>query len=91
MEPFGPENRSPVFYTEGVVDSGYAKLVGQDKSHLKARFVQNGSSPIDAIGFGLGDKLSMVKKGSPLKIAYALEENVWQGESRLQLRIKDIQ
>jgi single-stranded-DNA-specific exonuclease len=53
--------------------------------------VQNGSSPIDAIGFGLGDKLSMVKKGSPLKIAYALEENVWQGESRLQLRIKDIQ
>ena len=91
MEPFGPENRSPVFYTEGVVDSGYAKLVGQDKSHLKARFVQNGSSPIDAIGFGLGDKLSMVKKGSPLKIAYALEENVWQGESRLLLRIKDIQ
>ena len=43
MEPFGPENRSPVFYTEGVVDSGYAKLVGQDKSHLKARFVQGSS------------------------------------------------
>ena len=74
MEPFGPENSSPVFYTDGVVDSGYAKLVGQDKSHIKARFVQGASSPIDAIGFGLGKKMNLLKKGTPFRIAYALEE-----------------
>ena len=91
MEPFGPENRSPVFYTEGVVDSGYAKLVGQDKSHLKARFVQESSSPIDAIGFGLGEKMELLKKGTPLRIAYAVEENVWQGNVSVQLRLKDIE
>ena len=91
MEPFGPENRSPVFYTEGVVDSGYAKLVGQDKSHLKARFVQESSSPIDAIGFGLGEKMDLLKKGTPLRIAYAVEENVWQGNVSVQLRLKDIE
>ena len=91
MEPFGPENRSPVFYTEGVVDSGYAKLVGQDKSHLKARFVQESSSPIDAIGFGLGEKMDLLKKGTPLRIAYAVEENVWQGNISVQLRLKDIE
>jgi len=91
MEPFGPENRSPVFYTEGVVDSGYAKLVGQDKSHLKARFVQESSSPIDAIGFGLGEKMELLKKGTPLRIAYAVEENVWQGNISVQLRLKDIE
>ena len=91
MEPFGPENRSPVFYTEGVVDSGYAKLVGQDKSHLKARFVQESSSPIDAIGFGLGEKMDLLKKGMPLRIAYAIEENVWQGNVSIQLRLKDIE
>ena len=91
MEPFGPENRSPVFYTEGVVDSGYAKLVGQDKSHLKARFVQESSSPIDAIGFGLGKKMDLLKKGAPLRIAYAIEENVWQGNVSIQLRLKDIE
>ena len=73
MEPFGPENSSPVFYTDGVVDGGYAKLVGQDKSHIKARFVQGASSPIDAIGFGLGKKMNLLKKGTPLRIAYALE------------------
>ena len=91
MEPFGPENRSPVFYTDGVVDSGYAKLVGQDKNHIKARFVQGASSPIDAIGFGLGKKMNLLKKGTPLRIAYALEENVWQGNVSVQLRLKDIE
>ena len=91
MEPFGPENSSPVFYTDGVVDSGYAKLVGQDKSHIKARFVQGASSPIDAIGFGLGKKMNLLKKGTPLRIAYALEENVWQGNVSVQLRLKDIE
>ena len=91
MEPFGPENRSPVFYTEGVVDSGYAKLVGKDKSHLKARFVQGSSSPIDTIGFGLGEKMELLNKGTPLRIAYALEENVWRGNVSVQLRLKDIE
>ena len=91
MEPFGPENRSPVFYTEGVVDSGYAKLVGQDKSHLKARFVQGSSSPIDGIGFGLGDKIGLLKSKKPFSIAYDLEENHWQGTVSVQLSVKDIQ
>ena len=91
MEPFGPENRSPIFYTEGVRDSGYAKLVGQDKSHLKARFKQGSSSPIDAIGFGLGEKIYLLKKRSPLRIAYSIEENVWHGNVSVQLRLKDVE
>ncbi|MGB0254786.1 MAG: single-stranded-DNA-specific exonuclease RecJ [Flavobacteriaceae bacterium] len=91
MEPFGPENKSPVFYTDGVLDNGTAKTVGKENAHLKARFVQGNHSPIDAIGFGLGDKLSLVKSGSPLRIAFALEENHWQGNVSVQLRLKDIQ
>ncbi len=91
MEPFGPENSNPIFYTDGVLDSGYAKLVGQDKSHIKARFVQGDSSPIDAIGFGLGNKMGLLKKGTPLRIVYVLEENEWQGNVSVQLRLKDIE
>ena len=91
MEPFGPENSNPIFYTDGILDSGYAKLVGQDKSHIKARFVQGDSSPIDAIGFGLGNKMGLLKKGTPLRIAYVLEENEWQGNVSVQLRLKDIE
>ena len=91
MEPCGPENRSPVFYSEGVLDNGTAKLVGKDSSHLKARFVQANSSPIDAIGFGLGAKMALLKSKKPLRIAYALEDNHWQGNVSVQLRLKDIQ
>lgn len=91
MEPFGPENRSPVFYAKGVLDNGYAKQVGQNKDHLKARFVQQGSSPIDAIGFGLGNKLALLQSKKPVKIAFALEENHWQGNVSVQLRLKDVQ
>ena len=91
MEPCGPENRSPVFYSEGVLDNGTAKLVGKDSSHLKARFVQANSSPIDAIGFGLGAKMALLKSKKPLRIAYALEENHWQGNVSVELRLKDIQ
>ena len=91
MEPFGPENRSPIFFTEEVKDSGYAKLVGQDKSHLKARFIQGSSSPIDAIGFSLGEKIHLLKKRSPLRIAYSIEENVWHGNVSVQLRLKDVE
>ncbi len=91
MEPFGPQNRSPVFYAKGVLDNGYAKQVGQNKDHLKARFVQQGSSPIDAIGFGLGNKLALLQSKKPVKIAFALEENHWQGNVSVQLRLKDVQ
>lgn len=91
MEPFGPENRSPVFFSDGVVDNGTAKTVGKDHAHLKARFVQANHSPVDAIGFGLGDKLSLARSGTPLRIAFVLEENHWQGNVSIQLRLKDIQ
>lgn len=91
MEPFGPENRSPVFFAEEVADNGSAKLIGNDKTHLKARLSQGKSTPIDAIGFGLGSSIDLLKTGSAFQIAYALEENTWQGNVSLQLRIKDIQ
>ena len=91
MEPFGPENRSPVFFAKGITDRGSAKLIGNDKTHLKARLSQGKSNPIDAIGFGLGSSIHLLKSGSPLQVAFALEENTWQGNVSLQLRIKDIQ
>jgi single-stranded-DNA-specific exonuclease len=33
MAPFGPGNMKPVFLTRGVVDTGSARIVGDD--HLK--------------------------------------------------------
>lgn len=89
--PFGPGNMAPVFMSEGVKDAGYAKAVGSDATHLKASFSQGGKHRFDAIGFGLADRLKLLQNGQSVRVAYALDENEWQGRVSLQLKLKDIQ
>ncbi|MGJ8658311.1 MAG: single-stranded-DNA-specific exonuclease RecJ [Cellulophaga fucicola] len=90
MEPFGPGNMSPIFMTENLQDTGYAKGVGQEEAHLKLAATQNGSSPIGAIGFNLGDKLSLVQNKKPFSAVFSLDENEWKGNVTLQLKLRDI-
>jgi len=88
--PFGPQNMTPVFMTSDVVDTGYAKCVGEDDKHLKISVAQHNGEPINGIGFGLGDKLPYVANKSTFSIAYAIDENQWNGRISLQLKLKDI-
>ena len=90
FEPFGPQNMTPTFMTNNVVDTGYAKNIGQADEHLKLFVKQNGSDGIGAIGFGLGNKLEMTKNQQPLAICYCIDENEFNGNVSLQLRLKDI-
>ena len=88
--PFGPENMAPIFMTEGVVDTGYACIVG--KNHLKLSVIHPDISgfPVSCIAFQQGDKLPIVQSGKPFSICYHIEENEWNGHVSLQLNIKDI-
>ncbi|NJY61387.1 single-stranded-DNA-specific exonuclease RecJ [Salinimicrobium sp. CDJ15-81-2] len=90
--PFGPGNMSPVFMSRNLKDTGYARCVGGDDKHLKARLFQkrNGRS-IDAIGFDLGKKCDLLAEGKKVKAVYAIEENEFQGNVSLQLKLKDIE
>ncbi|MGV9002973.1 single-stranded-DNA-specific exonuclease RecJ [Flavobacterium sp.] len=90
FEPFGPQNMTPIFMTNNVVDSGYAKNLGQADEHLKLFVKQNGSEGIGAIGFGLGNKLELTKNHSRFEICYCIDENEFNGNVSLQLRLKDI-
>lgn len=90
MEPFGPGNMSPVFMANNLQDTGYAKGVGQEEAHLKLAAVQNGSSPIGAIGFNLGDKLPLIQNKKPFSAVFSLDENEWKGNVSLQLKLRDI-
>ena len=90
LAPFGPGNMSPVFMTEGVQDTGYGKCVGEEKDHLRIMATQDGIGPFVGIGFGLGEKLDLIKNNSPFKIAYSIDENHWNGVTSLQLKLKDI-
>jgi single-stranded-DNA-specific exonuclease len=90
FEPFGPENMTPVFLSKNVIDSGYAKTLGNDAEHLKAFVKQNNSPNFNAIGFGLGAKIEVVKNRNPFEAVYVLEENEWNGTVSLQLQLRDV-
>ncbi|MBT9187125.1 single-stranded-DNA-specific exonuclease RecJ [Zobellia russellii] len=89
--PFGPGNMTPVFMSENLQDTGYAKGVGEDAAHLKLAATQNGIGPIGGIGFNMGDKLPLVTNKKPFSAVFSLDENEWQGNVSLQMKLKDIQ
>ncbi|WP_040252684.1 single-stranded-DNA-specific exonuclease RecJ [Psychroserpens mesophilus] len=87
--PFGPGNMTPIFMTENLKDTGYGKCVGEDDKHLRLT-VRQGQQHIVGIAFNLGDKLSLIKDKKPFKAVYSIDENHWQGNVSLQLKIRDI-
>lgn len=91
FEPFGPQNMNPVFYAQNVIDTGFAKCIGKDNKHLRLTLKDaNGKEYFTAVGFGLGHKLDLVKSGKPFEIVYSIEENHWNGNVFLQLKIRDL-
>ncbi len=90
FEPFGPENMTPVFASEDVFDTGYAKTIGQTDEHLKLFVKQSDSEGFGAIGFGIGQKLQLTKNRKPFEIAYCIDENEYKNEISIQLRLKDL-
>ncbi len=90
FEPFGPQNMTPVFLTMGIKDTGFAKGIGQNEEHLKLFVKQNGSVGFGTIGFNLGNKLELVKNQNPFDAVYCIDENEFNGNVTLQLRLKDL-
>ena len=85
MEPFGPENRKPVFISRGVLDTGYSKLVKE--KHIRFSLRQQ-DTVLTGIGFNMADKMELLK--NPVDIVYTLDENVWNGERSLQMKVVDV-
>jgi single-stranded-DNA-specific exonuclease len=89
MAPFGPENLSPVFESRNM-------QVVNSLSNLKDRHVrflagQQGSTTFfNAIGFDMMAYFEQLKRGQPFRMAYTIEENFYNGNTTIQLRIKDI-
>jgi len=100
FEPFGPQNMTPTFMSKNLKDTGYAKQLGKDEEHLKLYIKQNNSEElasldsvalrVGAIGFGLGNKLQLVKNQKPFDAVYCIDENEYNGNVTLQLRVKDL-
>jgi single-stranded-DNA-specific exonuclease len=90
FEPFGPQNMHPIFLTKNVMDSGHGKPMGKEDEHLRLFLKHHDSEGIGAIGFGIGDKLELTKNFNPFDVVYSIEENEWNGNVSLQLRLRDL-
>jgi len=70
LPPSDPENMSPVFETDNLIDAGKAKIVGNN--HLKLEVVQLDvrSEPISSIAFqqGTEDLYEYVRNGNLFSI-----------------------
>lgn len=91
FRPFGIGNPEPVFASRGVKITE-ARTLGAEGRHLRLRLVSpNRSVTFNAIGFGLGSLLNSLSFDEPIDVAYNLKLNRWNGEIRLELKLRDIQ
>ncbi|MDR3011793.1 MAG: single-stranded-DNA-specific exonuclease RecJ [Chitinispirillales bacterium] len=89
MEPFGPGNMRPVLLCRGLSHKYQPKIVGQ--KHLKMTLTSKSKGVMmDAIAFGMGERLSEISKAKALDVAFALEDNEWNGKVTLQMNVKGI-
>ncbi len=88
--PFGPGNMAPTFMSRNIKDTGYGKCVGEDDKHLRFTATQAFNDKIICIGFGLGNKINIIKNRKSFSAAYIIDENHWKGNISLQLKLKDI-
>lgn len=88
--PHGPHNMTPVFCSRGVLDTGFAKLVGGN--HLKCELYQPNTQlkKLEAIAFAKGDFLNFMKRKTPLDIIYKIKINEFRGVETIQLMIEEM-
>ena len=91
MEPFGQGNEEPVFCLKNmrVVDF---KIVGNGEKHLKLSLRGEGASPkiFDAIGFKMAQNFPQLKKDDKIDIVCNLQEDEWNGNKKIQLKLIDM-
>ncbi|NLT03692.1 MAG: single-stranded-DNA-specific exonuclease RecJ [Bacteroidales bacterium] len=93
FNPFGPDNNKPVFCTRHVYDYGTSRLVGRDQEHIKLELVDRQSERnviMNGIAFGQYEHNAHIKAQKPIDIVYTIEENTYNGNTSIQLMIKDI-
>jgi len=92
MAPFGPENMSPIFFTDNLVDAGGTRKVGANKDHLKLELIDEDGIVFNGIAFSIDmDKIyKPIINKEKVSICYSIVKNEFRGNVSLQLMVKDI-
>jgi single-stranded-DNA-specific exonuclease len=90
LEPCGVGNRKPVFSTKGLYIREEPWVMKQ--KHLKLKLEDDNRKQFEAVWWDgvLRSQGRTLGVGERIEIAYTVEANVWQGNTRLQLVVEDI-
>lgn len=79
LEPYGAENRRPLFLVGPLEVQGEPRKVGQGERHLSFR-VRQGNTTLKAIAFGLGERSEeLMSAGGKCFLACTPKLNEWMG------------
>jgi single-stranded-DNA-specific exonuclease len=89
MAPFGPENQKPVFEASNVYVMN--SLSNFKDRHVRFLAAQQGNENVfQAVGFDLSGHYERLATGTEFRMVFTVEENQYNGNTAVQLRIKDI-
>ncbi len=94
LAPFGLGNPEPVFKSPAIVED--FRLVGNTGKHLRLivkAVTEEGShqeNSLAAIAFNQGFLANKLRRGQKVELAFGLTLNSWNGEKKLELKVKDI-
>ena len=88
LKPTGIGNPSPTFSAENLIVADF-KPVGANTKHLRLLLEQDGLQ-FPAIGFGLGNLAASLSPRQSVSAAYTPFISTWNGDTKIELKIKDI-
>jgi len=91
FEPFGPGNMTPLFYSDKLIDTGYAKQMGSGNTHLSLNINNpNFDGPIKGIAFKHGHHYDKIKNNKPFEAVFSIHEEEYNGRISVQFNLRDI-
>lgn len=91
LEPYGAENRRPLFLAGGLKIQGEPRKVGAGERHLSFRVAQQGTVQ-KAIAWGMAERIDeLMSAGGACCLAFTPKLNEWQGRRSVDLEVVDFQ
>ena len=91
LEPYGAENREPLFLAGDLQIEGEPRIVGKDERHLSFR-VRQGRTTLKAIAFGMAERVKeLVAAGGACCLVFTPKINEWMGRQSVDLVVTDFQ
>jgi single-stranded-DNA-specific exonuclease len=90
LGPFGHGNRRPVLCCRDVTLAAPPRRVGRTGDHLQL-FIRQGNATMKCIAFNAGNWFDRLQAGTRLDLAAEATLNEFNGQSSVELEIKDLQ